>query len=252
MPAVIELRLKAARPVVPDTRQLHGLACALFEGEATDVGHLSQDKPFSIWPLQPAPDGEGQDGSRQDWVLRAAWLPGRPPPPRSICLSEVRIGHVACAVTGTTARAVTHAQLAAGPAAASARLSFRSPVYFSRNGTDTLLPDPRLIVGSWRRNWDNSLPDGHELRTGEDVWHDLHRAVRLARFELRTATMDSGRGYARAGFTGTATLQLAKTASRELAARLAALVRYAELCGTGAQATHGFGATTLSAVGDSG
>jgi hypothetical protein len=246
MPAVIELR-----PVVPDTRQLHGLACALFEGDATDVGHLSQDKPFSIWPLRPAPGGDGQEGSRQDWVLRAAWLPEGPPPPGSICLSEVRIGHLACAVTETTAHTVTHAQLAAGPPAASARLSFRSPVYFSQNGTDILLPDPRLIVGSWRRNWDASLPDGHELRTGEDVWRDLRRAVRLARFELRTATMDSGRGYARAGFTGTARLQLAKTASRDLAARFAALARFAEFCGTGAQTTHGFGATTLSPASES-
>jgi hypothetical protein len=51
MPTLIEMRLKATWTVHPDTRQLHGLACALFEGDST--GHLGQDKPFTVQPLLP-------------------------------------------------------------------------------------------------------------------------------------------------------------------------------------------------------
>lgn len=32
MPAIMEMRLCPARPFEPTTRQLHGLACAVFEG----------------------------------------------------------------------------------------------------------------------------------------------------------------------------------------------------------------------------
>jgi CRISPR-associated endoribonuclease Cas6 len=239
MPAIIELRLKATRPLVPETRQLHGLACALFEDGTSTVTHLSQDKPFSVWPLQPSGD------TGQDWTLRAGWLPGTPPPQALMCLTQVRAGRVTCAVTETHVRAITHAQLAATPPASSASFTFRSPVYFAQNGTGTVLPDPRLIIASWRRNRDGWLPADHELRIGDDAGREIHRAARLADYELRTTTMDSGHGYARAGFTGTITLRLGKGTSRELATRFAAVARFAEICGTGAQTTHGFGATTL-------
>jgi hypothetical protein len=73
MPMVIELQLKASWPGQPGTRQVHGLACALFEGDGAD--HLGQDKPFAVWPLSHAPAG-----SRHDWQWRAAWLPARLPP----------------------------------------------------------------------------------------------------------------------------------------------------------------------------
>jgi hypothetical protein len=240
VPTAIEFRLTCDRPIDPDTRQLHGLTCAIFEGDGS-AGHLSQDKPFTVWPLRPAPADPGQA-----WMFRAGWLPHGSPPERIMSLSEVRIGHATCAITETTGRTISHAQLAAGPRSGIAQVTFHSPVYFTQNGTDTVLPDPRLILGSWRRSWNSSLPDSHELRISDDAWRDVHRATRLAAFDLRTATMDSGRGYARAGFTGTVTLRLGKEAPAESATRFAALARFAEFCGTGAQATHGFGATTLS------
>jgi hypothetical protein len=236
MPFVIELRLKAERPAQPDTRQLHGLACALF------AAHGAQESPFSVWPLNPA-----APRSAQEWKWRAAWLPGEPPPEGLLAPAKLRLGHVTCAVTEVTHRLVTHAHLAAGPPLESARLAFSSPTYFSQNGTDTVLPDPRLILGSWRRRWNASLADDDPLAIGEEGWREIHRAARLAEFDLHTQRMDSGRGHDRAGFTGTVTLRLSREATSAVQAGFGALVRFAEFCGTGAQTTHGFGATSIAA-----
>jgi hypothetical protein len=239
MPIVIELRLKASWQVRPDTRQLHVLACALFEGEGAE--HLGHDKPFTVWPLRAAPAG-----SAHDWDWRATWLPDGPPPASVIAPDQLRLGHVTCVVTEASHRSVSRAQLAAGPPTDSADLTFHSPTYFAQNGSDVLIPDPRLIAGSWRRRWNASLPEGHALAIDEDRWRDAHRALRLAAFDLQTERRDSGRGHDRAGFTGSATLRLGKDASNAARAVFGTLVRFAEFSGTGAQTTHGFGATTLS------
>jgi len=50
VPTVIEWKLRADGPVHTDTRRLHGLACALFEG-ADNGTHEQADKPFAIWPV---------------------------------------------------------------------------------------------------------------------------------------------------------------------------------------------------------
>jgi CRISPR-associated endoribonuclease Cas6 len=240
MPTLIEARLQAARPLRPDTRQLHGLACALFEGRES-AGHDRQDKPFAVWPLR------SDSGSRdQVWTFCAAWLPGGPPPAGTIAPAQVRLGSVACQVAEITHRSVPRAALTAGPPHATAQLAFCSPTYFSQNGADVVLPDPRLIVGSWRRRWNASLPDGDALAISDDAWRETFRAVRLTSFDLRTQRMDSGRGHERAGFTGTATLRLGKDVPATARAVFGALVRFAEFCGTGAQTTHGFGATRVS------
>lgn len=53
MPVIVELRLRPNRTgYVPTTVQLHGLACALFEG-GHSPDHDGQEKPFSVWPLAP-------------------------------------------------------------------------------------------------------------------------------------------------------------------------------------------------------
>ena len=89
MPAIVEMRLRPSRPLEPTTRQLHGLACAVFEGTYS-ASHVGQDKQFTIWPLNPDPDG---------WLLRAAWLPpGLPHSVLAVC-GQLRIGSVTCAVT---------------------------------------------------------------------------------------------------------------------------------------------------------
>ena len=240
MPTAIELRLKATWTIQPDTRQLHGLACAVFEGESAE--HLGQDKPFAVWPLHPAPDG-----SAEEWIWRCAWLPDGPPPVGALTADLLRVGHVNCVVTESSQRRMTHAQLAAGPPFQAVTVTFASPAYFAHNGSDVVLPDPRLIVGSWRRRWNSSLPDADPLGVDENTWRQTLRVLRLAAFDLRTERRDSGHGRNRLGFTGSATLRLDRDAPQPAPAILGALARFAEYGGTGAQTTHGFGATTMVA-----
>ncbi|SRR5712691_7363978 len=241
MPIVIELRLKATWTVQPDTRQLHGLACALFETEEAD--HLGLEKPFGVWPLRAA-----GSGAAHDWEWRAAWLPAALPAAAALAPQELRIGHVRCTVTEARHRSVSHAHLAAGPGMRAVRVEFRSPAYFSQNGTGVVLPDPRLIAGSWRRRWNASLPDGDRLAIGDEVWRDAHRALCLAEYDLRTERRDTGRNRSQAGMVGSAVLRLAGSLSPTVPRALGTLARFAEFCGTGAQTTCGFGATATATV----
>ena len=238
MPTLIEMRLKATWTVSPDTRQLHGLACALFE--AGDTEHARQDKQFAVWPLRPV-----TDSSPEEWDLRVAWLPDGPVPDAARMADQLRVGHSRCLVAESTQRRVTHASLAAGPALSSVTVGFASPTYYSQNGLDCVVPDPRLIAGSWRRRWNASLPDGDPLTVGDDTWRTIIPVLGLAAFDLKTQTRDSGHGRDRAGFTGSATLRLAKDVPAAARQVVGTLARFAEYCGTGAQTTHGFGATSL-------
>jgi CRISPR-associated endoribonuclease Cas6 len=239
MPTVIDMQLKATWAVEPKTDFLHSLACALFEGEGAE--HYGQDKPFTIWPLNPAPGG-----SAGEWVWRVTWLPDDPPPSQALTADVLRVGHVSCAVTESVHRRVTHARMAAGPGLTSVMLTFRSPTYFSHNGSSVVIPDPRRIVGSWRRSWDSSLSEVGPLSIDEHTWRNTHPAIHLAEFDLRTERRDSGYGYDRSGFTGSAVLRLDKKAPASARAVLGTLARFAEYCGTGSQTTHGFGATTVT------
>jgi len=238
VPAVIELRLTAQRPLQASTRQLHGLACALFEGTYS-ADHGGPEKPFAVWPLRPYPHPPGIG-----WLLRAAWLRAGLPQTVLAAVGQLRLGSVTCAVTEVACQPATHAELAAGPALSGARVAFRSPTYFSQNGADVILPDPRLILGSWRRRWNASLDDD-VLAVDDDTWRQLSRAARLAGFDLRTEQMDSGRDHQRAGFTGTAAIRLDPGVPAAVRAAFGTLVRFAEFSGTGAQTTHAFGATTV-------
>lgn len=242
MPVILELQLRASWPLQTTTRQLHGLACAVFEG-SDDDDHAGQEKAFSVWPLSrpeyaadDAPDG---------WLLRTAWLRPELPHPVLAAYGKLRLGHVTCTVTGITHQPASHADIAGGPPLSRAELVFCSPTYFSQNGTDVVTPDPRLIAGSWRRRWNASLPPGHDLAVDDETWRQTHRALRLAAFDLRTESMDSGRGRDRAGFTGTAIIEVARDAPESARQRFGTLARFAGFSGTGAQTTHGFGATSV-------
>ena len=103
-----------------------------------------------------------------------------------------------------------------------------------------------MIVGSWRRHWNSSLPDVYPLAIGDDEWAAAHRLLALTKLNLRTEQRDTGHGRDQEGFTGTATVYLARNAPASARKILGALARFAEYCGTGAQVTHGFGATTLT------
>jgi CRISPR-associated endoribonuclease Cas6 len=239
MPTMIEMRLKATWAVRLDTRQLHGLACALFEGDADE--HERQQKPWAVWPLRQA-------GAPEEWEWRTAWLPDTVPPSRVITTDALRVGHVSCSVAESSQRRVSHAALAGASPSAAATITFGSPTYFSQNGADIVTPDPRLIVGSWRRQWNASLPAADPLAISDEEWTATHRSLRLTRFELRTEPRDNGHGRDRAGFTGTATIQLASNAPSASKRIFGTLARFAAYSGTGAQTTHGFGATTVSVL----
>lgn len=235
MPVIVELRLRADRTgYVPTTVQLHGLACALFEGEYSP-DHDGQEKPFSIWPLTPAPDG---------WLLRAAWLSAGLPQSVLAACGQIRIGPVTCTVTNLALRPLSYADLAGGPACVGARLEFRSPAYFSQSGSRTVTPDPRLIVGSWRRRW-NACADP-SMAISDERWRAINQCIRLSEFDLRTQRRDTGYGRDQQGFMGTATLRVDRSASVEARAQFTALARFADFSGTGAQTTHGFGATSAT------
>lgn len=239
MPVILELRLRADRAdYAPTTIQLHGLACALFEGTSS-ANHNGQDKPFSVWPLSPEPDG---------LVLRAAWLHAGFPQSALAACNQLRIGPVTCTVTDLALHPVPFGELADGPPCREVRLDFRSPAYFSQNGTGVVTPDPRLIAGSWRRRWNTCLqskPDSG-LAVDDEHWRLISQAIRLSDFDLRTQGRDTGYGRQQQGFTGTATLRLSKGALPQVAAAFTALARFAEFSGTGAQTTHGFGATAVT------
>jgi CRISPR-associated endoribonuclease Cas6 len=234
----VELRLRPEHRIRPTTRQLHGLACELFEGIAAGVdGHVAQEKPFTVRPLRPAGD---------DWELRCAWLPSGFPRGALGALGMVRLGPVPCAVTDVAFRAVTHEELAADGEekglAEGARVTLLSPAYFSKDGTRITEPDPRLIAGSWRRRWNASLPPGDPLEIGADLWRDVHLALHVTGSGLREEFRDTGYRE-QAGMAGTLTLRLESGASASARSAFGALARFAEYCGTGAQVTHGFGAT---------
>lgn len=235
MPVIVELRLRADRAgYVPTTVQLHGLACALFEGTYS-ASHDGQEKPFSVWPLAVVPDG---------WLLRAAWLPGGFPQSVLAACGQHRIGPKTCTVTDLALHPMSFTDLAGGPPGGGVRLDFRSPTYFSRNGSRVVTPDPRLIAGSWRRRW-NACADP-SLTVDDEQWRAVSQAMRLTEFDLRTQRRDNGYGRQQPGFTGTATLRLDKAAPPWVRATFTALAGFAEFSGTGAQTTHGFGATNAT------
>jgi CRISPR-associated endoribonuclease Cas6 len=157
----------------------------------------------------------------------------------------VRLGAQPLRILGTERREAGHGELAGGPALRAVTFAFRSPVFFSRNGVDDLTPDPRLILGSYRRRWNGSLGTGHLLAIDDDLWRDTHQHVWLTGYDLATCAVDAGRGRKRAGFAGTATLHLDRGTPRAALSVFSTLARFAPFCGTGAQTTHGFGATEI-------
>ena len=141
MPAIIELRLRPATPMPrgfePTTRQLHGLACTLFEGTGAD--HADQEKAWTVWPVR-----SGHDGS---WLFRGAWLRAGFPQNVLASCGTVQLGPAECAVTDIAFRPMTHDELADVPPVDGARLTFLSPAYFSQSGQHIAEPDVRLIAG---------------------------------------------------------------------------------------------------------
>src|SRR6266508_3563993 len=237
MPVALTLRLRPSRPWRPDTKQVHGLASALFLKGSAD--HDAQEKRFAIWPVAADPDDP-----YVGLVLRCAWLRDALPPSDIERTGRLRLGSVPCDLVSVDRQTASYAELAASRPQDQATLTFWSPTYFSRNGGDVVLPDPRLIVGSHRRRWNHAQDPGSVLLIDDDLWQRLHRALRLSAFDLKTMEMDSGRGHPQTGFVGTVTLRVEPGTPTDVRVTFRTLVRFASYAGTGAQTTHGFGATT--------
>lgn len=142
--------------------------------------------------------------------------------------------------------------LAPGLRCTDVQVTFRSPVFFSHNGCSHLVPDPRMIVGSWRRKWNESVREEESARLPipGDVWREVGLAVELTEYDLRTEYRDNGYGRNQAGFAGTVTLRLDKAASADARRAFAAVAQFAESCGTGALTAQGFGATSVTLLPD--
>jgi CRISPR-associated endoribonuclease Cas6 len=231
MPAIVTLDLVTPPDLWVYPARLHGAVCALVEREHCGE-HRAQRKPFSVGPLL----GGGSGAAR--W--RLGWLADQAP---RLAPEVVRFGPHPCAVVRSDTREVPFASLAAGPPAWSAELDVISPLYFSRNGRDHPLPDPVLVLRSTMDRW-NAFASA-ALAVPEPVGRELLATVWLAAMDGRTESTPVTATMHQTGFVGTARLALTRAAGRTAATAFAALMRFADIAGIGAQTTHGFGAVRL-------
>jgi len=231
MPALIEFFLDHPPDLDTYPARLHGAACALFETADTD--HEGPVKHFSATPLVFTPHGAR-------W--RLGWLDAGPPP---AVPPAVRFGAAVCAIVEHRVGLRSYHELAtvADPVR-SVELRVGSPMYFSRNGRDHPLPDPVLVARSLVTRWNRHAPD--EVQIADETVRDLLQHLYLSDFEGRTVRARATYSSQQTGFVGTFTLALPATAPPETYHVLAALARYAEIAGIGAQTTHGYGACTLA------
>ncbi len=169
--------------------------------------------------------------------------------------SEARLvlaGHPAVILRWRLCDALPPAQLLAAPAVATVRVRFESPTFFGfgrfQNGMSRahLTPDPGLVVASWLRAW--KLTGDRSLDWLPGSPEDLGaRVALLGMHDVRTISVVE-RTARLTGFLGTSEYQWAGT-EREGRAAIAALARFAEICGTGAKTGRGFGQTACVGAG---
>ncbi|GIU84522.1 MAG: hypothetical protein KatS3mg008_1297 [Acidimicrobiales bacterium] len=233
-----------------DLRQLHGLACALFEGPDAIVPHDAQSKPFSVGPIATRP------GGALEW--KTSWLSDEFVPPILGRTVPARLGATPCTLRPLTVHHQSFGALVEQRATA-AEIAFVSPTYFSRSGDDFLLPDPHLIFGSLERRWRDTAPA--EFDPPEQIGKTIAAAVRVSAVDICTVRTQTFAGLAvdsweplrarlrqrrtdsnapaKTGFVGTISLELT---DRGLADWFGALLAFANFSGVGRSTTHGCGA----------
>ncbi|MER6274451.1 CRISPR system precrRNA processing endoribonuclease RAMP protein Cas6 [Streptomyces sp900105755] len=237
MPVRWTIRLHAptaARHATP--AQLHGLACALFEGAGAD--HTSQHKPFSTSPLLAVDQRQGIT------ELCVGWMDDRTIPPLDVLIGhQVRLGPQHFTVHHVDQQAAPYEALLKAPAERHAEITFLSPTLFTRSGRWIPLPDPELIYRSLLRRWTQYAPAPFD----DPVVKELFDALVLTAHDTASEPVTLPRGN-RTGFTGRACLALLSGTSQEATAAFSALTRFAPVAGVGAQTTHGLGyvRTTLT------
>ncbi|HSV64358.1 MAG TPA: CRISPR system precrRNA processing endoribonuclease RAMP protein Cas6 [Mycobacteriales bacterium] len=235
MPAIIRLHLLTPPGLRVYPARLHGAVCALLE--PAWVRHRDQRKPFSTGPLSG-------DGNTAAW--RLGWLADEPV---ELDVNEVAFGPLVCPVLRCDVEQILYAELAAGPPAWTADVDVISPLYFSRNGRDHPLPDPVLMLRSAVERWNAFAPAA--LQVADDIAQALLGGVWLASMSGATATTPVTATMHQTGFVGQARLALGRHAPPQVPEAFAALMRFADIAGLGAQTTHGFGAVRLAALGPS-
>ena len=108
------------------------------------------------------------------------------------------------------------------------------------------LPDPELAFTSWWHKW-NCMMDYLRRERIPEALRDYLPLLAVARMAGRTerVLLDGSRPFI--GFVGEISVKLLAPAAMpaELRARLRALARFAEYCGTGAETLRGMGQTRV-------
>lgn len=247
MPVAYTLTFQARERLAEPTHEdLHRLACRLVE-PPSNPAHHQQRKPFTVWPLQVAPEHAGECWLRLNWLPIGGGLGGHL---QQALRQRLWLGASQIVPVGFDEDTASYQALRELPPLWQADLRFLSPTYFSRSGRDYLLPDPALIVRSLVARWDEQVEESPALAIDGDMARELGRRVILKAHELYTVRVTGADGRPRTGFMGQARLGL-RTAERRSAegvacARLLATVcAFLPYCGLGAQTTHGLGAVAV-------
>ncbi|KXK58999.1 hypothetical protein AWW66_26580 [Micromonospora rosaria] len=206
---------------------LHALACRIFEGP--NEAHHADDKPFTARLLGPAATCLG---------VTLTWLPDTPPPV-TVLPEQLRLGSRKYDVTGAQMRRTPLEHLADVTPGRRVRLAVTTPAKFRQHGRDYPLPDPYLIYSTLARRFRSA---GGQA-TDDDV-RDLSRSALLYAHDIHTEAYQ-WHNTTTAGFVGTISLGLPRTASPTVTRLFATLNGFATLAGIGHGTTHGLGAVAL-------
>ncbi|CAL9381139.1 CRISPR system precrRNA processing endoribonuclease RAMP protein Cas6 [Streptomyces cellulosae] len=232
MPTRWTLRLHSdPTPRYATPQQLHGLACALFEGAGAD--HTGQSKSFTTSPLLAG----GQPSARFA-ELCLGWLDDtRVPAVEALTGRNIRLGAQLLTVHDVRREAAPYQALLAAPADSNRiEMTFVTPTHFNRSDRYIPLPDPELVYQSLLRRWNRFAPEP----IAESLAEELISAVVLAEHDVASCSVDLGPGR-RIGFTGRSVFTLLNRAGDQAHRIFTALSRFASVAGVGAQTTHGQG-----------
>lgn len=232
MPEALTIVLGASRQGlrIPSAQQLHGAVANLVR--EADESHQAGEKP---WALHPALK---QD---KELLLTINWLDDRQPPEvfTEGLPTEIRLGPAFHPVLRARSDHASWAELARETSTA-VTMEFVSPMWFSRNGRTYPLPDPLLIYRRLLQRWetysDTPIP--------AEVSEQLLGSVYVDDLEGETVTYDLGKGR-RLGFLGQ--VRFAIERDQTVGHAFAALSKFAEYCGVGAQTTYGAGMVRIVA-----
>ncbi|RKN33828.1 CRISPR system precrRNA processing endoribonuclease RAMP protein Cas6 [Micromonospora musae] len=206
---------------------LHAFACGFFQ--EGDEAHHADDKPFTA-RLQGPPD-------KCAGVI-LSWLPDTPPPATGIP-QRLRFGAHWCEVTEARIQRIPLERLTDSVPARRVRLMVTTPAKFRQHGRDYPLPDPYLIYSTLARRFRSA---GGQA-TDDDV-RELSRTALLYAHNIHTEPY-TWHGARSAGFLGTISLGLPRTAPPGVSRLFATLNGFMVIAGLGHGTTHGLGSTEL-------